>query len=87
MFIHFHIKEGIELFTTYEYKQLLEKLEKHFVDENKKQGIQVAFAKAYFNPCKNDGSLEYEFINCDEQPYIPDYDFPNGNDILTVMFY
>jgi hypothetical protein len=78
MFIYFSVTEVDELFTTYDYKQLLTAVENHLTDSVKHSG------KAFYNPGKNEGVLHIG--STDEYIYLQDLQYAYGNEFVTVKF-
>ena len=83
MVIHFSVTEVAELFTTYDYKQLITAVEDHFNESAKIQGITTT-GTAYYNPGRNDGVVE--FHDTSDYIYLQDLQLAYGVDFITVKF-
>lgn len=84
--IHFKLDSDDVLFTTYDYKKLLEMVGDHFLIECTKQGLEVDSAFPYYNPGYNLGCVEYAFSNYDGVAYISDMEYPLADTMYVVSF-
>jgi len=82
----FKIKENVELFTTYDYKRLIDVANTHFLFSCTKQGIDVVSSCAYFNPEINQGCVVYEFSNFNGSAEISEVEFPLADSVHTIEF-
>jgi hypothetical protein len=83
MIVTFTVTEVEELFTTYDYKQLLKAVNDHFQVESKYQGNDVK-STAYYNPETNTGVIICD--HTDSYIYLPDLQHAYGSDFVTVKF-
>jgi hypothetical protein len=83
MIITFSVSEVKELFTTYDYKQLIKAVENHFNENAEYQGVHVT-TTAYYNPERNEGILLVPNVN--EYIYVTDLEVAYGSDFITVKF-
>ena len=83
MIITFSVSEVKELFTTYDYKQLIKAVENHFNENAEYQGVHVT-PTAYYNPERNEGILLVPNVN--EYIYVTDLEVAYGSDFITVKF-
>jgi len=83
MIVTFSVSEVKELFTTYDYKQLIKAVEKHFNENAEYQGVHVT-TTAYYNPEQNEGILLAPNVN--EYVYVSDLQIAYGSDFITVKF-
>ena len=84
--VHFELDQDLMLFTTGDYRNLLVKVDDHFLVECTRQGIEVEYARSYYNPQLNRGCIEYEFSNFDGLAYIPEMEFPLADTMYIVTF-
>jgi hypothetical protein len=74
-----------ELFTVYDYKQLLKHVEQHFKQECELQFINPYKIETFYNPEMNEGLIRYsqdEFYELD----IRKTEMIYGNDFVTINF-
>ncbi len=83
MIVTFSVSEVTELFTTYDYKQLLKAVNDHFQTESKYQGNDMT-STAYYNPEQNKGIIICEYTS--SYIYLPDLQHAYGSDFVTVKF-
>jgi hypothetical protein len=83
MYIEFQIKEQIELFTTFDYNNVLSAIVEHIVECCNKVNIDIPNIRPYFNPKLNKGVVHYDSL---ELIYIEDMHYGIGNDVITVVF-
>jgi hypothetical protein len=79
--MYFSVTEIPELFTTYDYKRLINTVEDHFNESSKQQGFDVS-CRAYYNPEANQGVLIYPDVSV----YLQDIQIGYGVDFITVKF-
>ena len=82
----FTLADSDELFTTYDYKRLLTRVEEHFRLQLIAQDVRPVMVSAFFNPEQSKGCVVFDVLDTDPSIMIKDLDFSNGNDILTVFF-
>ena len=85
MFIHFKIVDDVDLFTVCDYKKLLKLITEHFISECLKYYCEIISVRPYYNPTIKEGCIEFECRGCFDM--IPDLEFPDGNNILTITFF
>uniref|UniRef100_A0A6C0F571 Uncharacterized protein n=1 Tax=viral metagenome TaxID=1070528 RepID=A0A6C0F571_9ZZZZ len=83
MYMYFSVTEVEELFTTFDYKNLLTAVNTHFKEEARAQGIEVT-STAYYNPGENKGVIVYAY--CNEYVYVNNLQHAYGNDFVTIKF-
>ena len=83
MIIYFSITEVQELFTTFDYKNLIQAVNTHFQEETKKFSIDVT-STTYYNPAENKGVIVYDY--CNEYVYVSNLQHAYGNDFVTIKF-
>ena len=83
--IYFSILETPELFTTYDYKQLIAHVKEHAITQSKNQLCPLKHVEAYYSPADNKGVV---FIV--PEVYYPyqfqKTEFSYGTDHLTITF-
>lgn len=82
-YMYFSVSEITELFTTYDYKQLINAVEDHFNQSAKHQGFGVN-CQAYYNPEANQGIVVYPDMY--DYVYLPDLQLAYGVDFITIKF-
>ena len=83
--IYFTILETPELFTTYDYKQLIAHVKQHAISESKIQLCPLLRVEAYYSPAENKGVV----LVFPEQYYPYHFEkteFSYGTDYLTITF-
>jgi hypothetical protein len=80
----FNVSECKELFTVYDYKNLLKAVEEHIRKEYAWANIEIGDLRVYYNPEHNQGVVCYS--NTFEECQISHMEFPYGNDFITVEF-
>jgi len=83
--IYFSILETPELFTTYDYKQLIDHVKQHAIAESEIQLRPLNYVEAYYSPAENKGVVlvfpQYLY------PYqFQKTEFSYGTDHLTITF-
>jgi len=73
-----------ELFTVFDYKNLLTQVDAHIHKEYELLGIEIGYLRVYFNPEHNAGIAV--FIDTKGDCAICNMDFAYGNDFITVQF-
>lgn len=86
MAVRFRIKEVLELFTTYEYKELLRTVEDYLEEQLLEKKVGFAEIMAFYNPARNEGVALYSY-EPDTYVEFPNLDFPIANECVTVEFY
>jgi|UniRef100_A0A6C0B334 hypothetical protein len=84
MYIFFSVTEVEELFTTYDYKQLIKAVEAHVNECAKSQNVRASGVMAYYNPQSNQG-----VVHIDEtyrSVYVPPIQHAYGTDFITIKF-
>ena len=82
MYIFFSVTEVEELFTTYDYKQLIKAVEAHVNECAKSQNVRASGVMAYYNPQSNQG-----VVHIDESyrsVYVPPIQHAYGSEEVTV---
>jgi len=83
--IYFTILETPELFTTYDYKQLIAHVKEHAISESEIQLRALTHVEAYYSPAENKGVL----LVFPKQNYPFQFqktEFSYGTDHLTITF-
>lgn len=84
MYKLFSVDEVPELFTVYDYKQLIKAVEAHFNESAKYQDVVVNGVVAYYNPELNQGIIyqrdDYEYI------FLEPLQLAYGTDFITIKF-
>jgi hypothetical protein len=84
MYKLFSVDEVPELFTVYDYKQLIKAVEAHFNESAKYQDVVVNGVVAYYNPELNQGIIhqrdDYEYI------LLEPLQLAYGTDFITIKF-
>lgn len=84
MYIFFSVVEVPELFTVYDYKQLIKAVEAHFNESAKYQDVVTNGVVAYYNPELNQGMLyhrdTYDYV------FLQPLELAYGTDFITVKF-
>jgi len=83
MIIYFSVTEVEELFTTFDYKNLITAVNTYFQEEAKAQGISIT-STSYYNPAENKGVILYDY--CNEYIYMRNLKHAYGNDFVTITF-
>ena len=84
--ITFTIKEEAELFTTFDYKQLMKAVETHVIKLYEDYVVPDTII-AYYNPAQNKGCVTFVVLSMDYPLFdIPTMEFAYGTDFLTVVF-
>lgn len=81
----FHLEDTVSLFTVYDYKQLLQFVKTHFMDESKFTDKNVSECKVYFNP-EEGGCILYSADNYLEPFEIIPLIFAIGEDTYKIVF-
>jgi len=84
MYIFFSVTEVEELFTTYDYKQLIKAVEAHVNDCAKSQNVRVLGVMAYYNPESNKGVVHID--DSYRSVYVPPLQHAYGSEDVTVKF-
>jgi len=74
------------LFTTFDYKRLLDSVETHFRLQLIAQDLRPITVSAFYNTGKAKGCVIFHALEENPMFEISKMEFPNGNDILTVYF-
>ena len=85
MLLYFRMFEIPELFTVYDYKQLLKHIEEHFKQECEVQFIKPYNIETFYNPEMNEGLIRYfkdEMHHVDIRKTEMNY----GNDFVSIQF-
>lgn len=83
MIVYFSVTEVEELFTTFDYKNMLTAVNTYFQEEAKSQGIDVT-STSYYNPAENKGVIVYGCY--DDYIYLRNLQHAYGNDFVTIKF-
>ena len=59
MLMYFEVENKPQLFTVYQYKQLLHMVEQHFAQEVFMVGKELGTCKVYYNPESGEGVIRY----------------------------
>ena len=84
MNVRFSVTEVQELFTTFDYKQLIKAVEAHFNESAKFQGVHVSGVIAFYNPERNEGIIHFD--NTYDYIYLDKLQHAYGNDFVTIKF-
>jgi hypothetical protein len=85
MLLYFHVNEKPELFTVFDYKQLLTIVKKHFIDECELQLCEPYDVEVFFNPEENCGIIRYR-LDTNIPIFIRKTEMNYSIDFITITF-